>query len=293
MAYPPLSLLKRLSLGTKLTPAQEDQNKTDIETGVNAQAAQLAVALNPSGTLKNNSVATAAIQDRAVTLAKLAFLSSFYAQDTGAANAMVIAWTPVLGAYVAGLVFYVRAVATNTGATTLKVDALAPVNVQRFSGTTLGALTAGDIVAGNIYVLVYDGAEFLLLNPTPGSLATGPVILTTPGLIYAFAGAVAWTTIAPAGLLAGLGVSTAAKAVILQCRSRWNSATDGECVTEVRKDSLASPLLLNRCGGTDAVVCMNQGVYPIVPATLLFDYRMTTTVPGVGETEIYCVGYYL
>lgn len=293
MPYPPLTLLKRLPLAVKLTPAQVDTNWTDIETGVNAQATQLAVALNPNGTLKANTVNTAAILDRNVTLAKLAFLSSFYAVDSGAANAMVITWVPALGGYVQGLVFYVKAIATNTGATTITVDALPPVNVMRFAGPTLGALTAGDIVAGNVYCLVYDGAEFLLLNPTPGSVTTGPVFIA-PVLVYAFLGAIAWTQV-PVGAL--IGVDPNAKGVILQCRSRWNSSTDGECVTEAKGSTLGTSLLLNRTGGTDAVVSMNQGIYPVEFDSAItpprFWYRMTTTVPGVGETEIQCVGYYL
>lgn len=289
MPYPPLSLIKRLPLGHKMTPAQMDQNLTDIETAVNAQLAQLTAELNPDGTLKNNSVATAAIVDRAVTLNKLAFLSSFYAVDSGAANAMVITWGALpLAAYAAGLVFYVKAAATNTGATTLKVDALAPASVQRFVGTTISPLSAGDIVASNVYILVYDGAEFLLLNPTQ-QISTGPQLIT-PALIYPSAGAVAWTTSVD---VTGLGVPAAAKHVILQCTSRWASATDGAAVVSVRANVLGFVYILNRVGGTDAVANGCQGMAPLDPATHKFDYQMTETVGGAADTEITLIGYYL
>lgn len=207
MAYPPLSLTKRLIKGSKITPAENDQSYTDIETAVNGQDAKLAVALNPNGTIKNNAVSTAAIQDRAVTLAKLAFLSEFYADDTGAANAMAITFAPapLLGAYVEGLVFWVKAIANNTGATTLAVDGLAVQNVKKFTSSGIGSLVQGDIKAGMVYALVYDGAQFLLLNPTPNGIGLSDVyassidvseLTTDIDLDFILpVGAQAWTTV--------------------------------------------------------------------------------------------------
>src|SRR5690348_2199850 len=107
MPFWPLSLIKRLTLGHKLTPAQMDQNLSDIEGSVNSLRTQVNAQLNPDGSLKNNSVATGAIQNRAVTVDKLSFLSAFYAVDTGGANALVVSYTgggaPGLAAYSAGV----------------------------------------------------------------------------------------------------------------------------------------------------------------------------------------------
>lgn len=287
MPYPPLSLLKRLVLGIPLTPAQEDQNMTDIETAVNAQASQLAAALNSNGTLKPGSVNTAAIQDRAVTNQKLAFLYAFYAVDTGGANAMVITFAPPLTAYAAGLLFYVKAAATNTGNTTLNVDGLGAQSVKKYNGLVISEMAPGEIVAGDIYEIIYDGGQFIVLNPTQAAVVAGPVFLAGPQTVYALGPAQPETSYDASAF-----VPAGAKAVILQARQRWNSATDGEIVTTVRPDNLAIPLILSRTGGTDAIATANQGIYPI-SAARHFLYTITTTVPGVGECEIILVGYYV
>lgn len=148
---------------------------TDIETAVNGFDAKLAVALNPNGTIKNNAVSTAALQDRSVTLPKLAFLDQFYAVDTGATNAAVITFAPdpLLGAYAAGLVFWVKIIADNSGAATLDVDGLGPKNIKVYETGGIADPPAGALKAGGVYVFVYDGTNFVLLNPTPVLVAPG------------------------------------------------------------------------------------------------------------------------
>lgn len=175
MPYWPLTLVKRLVKGSKLTPAEMDQDLTDIEGAVNSLKNFFNVALNPDGTLKNNTVGTNAILDRAVTQAKLDFQSGFYAVDAGAVNAMAISFTPPATAYGAGMIFFVKVLVTNTGPVTLKVDSLAPVSVQQVTGGTLGNLVAGNLVGAGVYCFVHDGTQFVCLDPTPlpvGSIKT-------------------------------------------------------------------------------------------------------------------------
>lgn len=92
-----------------------------------------------------------------------------YATDTGAANAIAIALTPALTAYFAGVAVDVKMNATNTGATTINVNGLGAKTVQ-FNGD---ALTAGQLVAGQIYCMVYDGTNFQVSSPV--ALAVGRV----------------------------------------------------------------------------------------------------------------------
>jgi len=69
---------------------------------------------------------------------------------------------PVLTAYVTGQMFYFVAGATNTGAVTLNIDSLGVRNVTRHGSV---ALVAGDILSGEVCVVLYDGTRFQLLNP--------------------------------------------------------------------------------------------------------------------------------
>ena len=84
-----------------------------------------------------------------------------YAADTGAANAYVVDLTPVLPQLVAGMPISFLALNTNTGASTLNVNGLGIKDIRK-NGTA--ALDAGDIVAGRIYTVEYDGANFQILN---------------------------------------------------------------------------------------------------------------------------------
>jgi len=68
-----------------------------------------------------------------------------------------------LEGYTAGAQYTFIAQNTNTGAVTLDIDSLGVKSVTKF-GTT--ALAAGDIVAGAITLVEYDGTRFQLLNVT-------------------------------------------------------------------------------------------------------------------------------
>jgi len=85
---------------------------------------------------------------------------SNYLVDTGAANAYVVAFaagiTPTL---TAGLEIQVLISHLNTGASTINVNGLGATNIKRLDGT---ALQAGDLPAGALVSLQYDGVNFQL-----------------------------------------------------------------------------------------------------------------------------------
>ncbi|VVC75978.1 hypothetical protein AQUSIP_12790 [Aquicella siphonis] len=89
--------------------------------------------------------------------------SAIYAVDTsGAANTITAALTPVLAAYTAGMTLYIKIANTNTGATTVNVNSLGSKDVKLVDGT---ALSGGEIIAGQIAQLDYNGTYFQLVNP--------------------------------------------------------------------------------------------------------------------------------
>lgn len=113
------------------------------------------------------------VQDSAFT-----FLTSPSGTNTVTATASL-----GMSAYVTGQRFFFVASDTNTGATTLNINAIGAKNITK-NGTT--ALSAGDIQSGAVAQVVYDGTEFQLLNPTGSSVnslsggTTGLRTYTTP-----------------------------------------------------------------------------------------------------------------
>jgi|GEM_PF-2380594 len=99
-----------------------------------------------------------------------------YAADTGAANAYVVTLPTAPAAYVAGQMFAFKALNTNTTTSTLNVNGLGAKTIKGPSGSNLGA---GDILAGQIVEVQYDGTNLQMLSPSANSYnGTQPVINT-------------------------------------------------------------------------------------------------------------------
>lgn len=85
-----------------------------------------------------------------------------FAQDTGAANAYVAAFSPPIAAPIAGAPLRVHIANTNTGPSTLNVDGTArPVTAQ--DGTALGP---GEIVAGGVTTFIWNGSAYVIGTQT-------------------------------------------------------------------------------------------------------------------------------
>lgn len=80
--------------------------------------------------------------------------------DTGAVNAYVITPSPAITAYTAYQEFTFEPANTNTGASTLNVNGLGAKNI--FANNS--ALTGGEIIAGQVQKVVYDGTQFDLVS---------------------------------------------------------------------------------------------------------------------------------
>ncbi|MDF3022908.1 MAG: hypothetical protein K0R10_269 [Alphaproteobacteria bacterium] len=85
-----------------------------------------------------------------------------YAADTGAANAYAVAPVPAISAYAAGQVVVLKPANAATGASTINVNALGTKAIKMQDGSDT---PANAMVAGGVFVLVYDGTNFILTNP--------------------------------------------------------------------------------------------------------------------------------
>jgi hypothetical protein len=95
-----------------------------------------------------------------------------YFVDAGAANAIQVNVNANLTVgYVAGLPLQVRIAATNTGATTLQVNALGTRSVVNVDGT---ALVAGELVTNGVYSLIYDAISnvFVVQGSNSGTISS-------------------------------------------------------------------------------------------------------------------------
>jgi hypothetical protein len=111
-----------------------------------------------------------------------AFLSQNCAEIYGAAgsgtDAYTITLTPALAAYTDGLMINFKADVANTGAATLNVNGLGVKSIKKLFNQDLAT---GDIAAGQMVTVVYDGTNFELqsLPATGGSSAAAWVTFTT------------------------------------------------------------------------------------------------------------------
>lgn len=78
----------------------------------------------------------------------------------GSANAQTITLSPVISSYTTGLRVQFKAGFTNTSIATLNIDGVGATNIRKGNGNVL--LAPGDITAGGIYEVVYDGTQFIL-----------------------------------------------------------------------------------------------------------------------------------
>lgn len=94
-------------------------------------------------------------------LASLMRGSCAYSADTGAANAYVVTLPLAPVANFNGTVINFLPAFTNTGASTVNVNGLGVKSILKKGSL---ALTAGDIVAGSIAMIVFDGTNYKLMN---------------------------------------------------------------------------------------------------------------------------------
>lgn len=82
----------------------------------------------------------------------------------GSSNTYTLTPNRTISAYADGDTFLIEPNHSNTGAATLNVSSLGARNIYHGDATPL---TGGEMASGGRYLVSYDGAQFILLNPTP------------------------------------------------------------------------------------------------------------------------------
>ncbi len=104
-----------------------------------------------------NDMAKWSLNNTAVTLAHT---------GGGTANALACESTPAISAYAADQLFWLVPAATNTGAVTIEIDGLATRAVVDKAGD---ALTGGELVTGNAYLMWDNGTHIRIMTPDASS----------------------------------------------------------------------------------------------------------------------------
>jgi hypothetical protein len=165
--------------GTVITAAAFNALTADLATGLSTAMTKdgqtTATANIPMGNNKFTGVAAGTAGTDSVNLAQVqgnvASLISVSGIDT-----ITGSMSPTLTAYSTGAMYWFVASGTNTGAVTMNIDALGAKAVTRDGST---ALIAGDIVSGQVAVIVYDGTRFQLQKANAFGTLTATTINTT------------------------------------------------------------------------------------------------------------------
>lgn len=143
---------------------------------------------------------TAATSNDSQLVATTAFVKAAIASQEGGryamasgTNTLTAALSPAPTSYAAGLAVDLDIVNANTGAVTLNLNTLGAKNVVNYDGA---ALVAGELQAGMIARLVYDGTQFVYSNasygPTPTLGANNQQLATMAALQAALVASAAY-----------------------------------------------------------------------------------------------------
>lgn len=138
--------------------------------------------------------------------------------DLGATNVVVVALDFAPAAYTFGLELTVKVAATNTGGATINVNGLGPVAILRADGS---ALQAGDLAAGRVVKVVFDGFYFRLL----GASETAAAASATAAAASATAAAASATAAALSASAASSSAGNAASSATAAAASAAAAAT--------------------------------------------------------------------
>jgi hypothetical protein len=160
----------------KVRAADHDVHDEDLNDMINLclkkDGGNQPTAAIPFNDQRLTGLGTPTARTDAMRLDKVQDNSTVFVAAAGTGDAITLDLTPSITAYILGGVYWFKATATNTGATTVNIDGVGAKSIKKGAdGAT--ALAAGDITSGGMYGLSYDGTNMQLFNPKfPAGFAT-------------------------------------------------------------------------------------------------------------------------
>lgn len=153
--------------GTKISSSRMDAEMdgfaTGLTTAITKDGQTTATAALPMGNFNHTGVGAATARTHYTRASQTQDSSIVYASAGGTADVITLALAPAITAYAAGQKFHFIASGTNAGAVTLNVNGVGATAVKKTGGV---ALAAGDIISAQACIVVHDGTDFELVNPT-------------------------------------------------------------------------------------------------------------------------------
>jgi hypothetical protein len=141
-------------------------------SGATSDGINLHVTTQTAGDDSTKAASTAYVDGSFATKVGVQDESYTYGTDTGAVNAYVVNLTPAVLSYAAGLDIAFLAVHANNSTSTLNVNGLGTKYITKFSSGSEVNVSSGDISAGQMMRVKYDGTNFQMLGGAGGGGGT-------------------------------------------------------------------------------------------------------------------------
>ena len=152
--------------GTTITSTAFNALTADLATGLSTcitKDGQTTPTANiPMGSNKITGLAAGTAATDAANLSQAQSTAAKLLTVSGT-DTITASGSPTVASYVTGASYYFSPANTNTGAATINIDSLGAKSITK-NGSV--ALTSGDLTAGRIAVVVYDGTQFQLISST-------------------------------------------------------------------------------------------------------------------------------
>lgn len=150
--------------------ARHDTHDQDLATGINScihkGGQNAATADLPMGGFKHTNVADATSLTNYGKVSQIQNGAYLWGGTSGGSgNAYTITCSPTPSAYAAGQAFRFIANHSNTGASTLNVNSLGAKDIKAFGGILALDGMLASILSGSLIEVVYDGTQFVFINP--------------------------------------------------------------------------------------------------------------------------------
>lgn len=187
--------------------------------------------------------------------------ADLYAADAGSNDTYVVTLAPVPLAYSTGMIVRFKANTINTGAATLNVNGLGAKSIVKDGNT---ALSDGEIIAGSIVEVIYDGTSFYLIGPKtpPGIVTYTPSAAGTATLDLAVSGK-NFITMPAGNITIALSNAKVGQVFFIRILQDGTGSRTVTWFTTIRWSGGSAPTLTTTASKADLLVflCTGSGTY--------------------------------